>query len=179
MWRFKAVQFLRYLNYVINILRGHPAHCKNTAQWNMAGRLYSKESWIWGQRGCWRSGSDCDINVCGAYNNACVLLTLVCLWPVLLVTSVHKNHCAWFAKANESSLNSSVWCSLPSLVLVLEQAADSKLQNYTGHPDTRMMKSNFQKQEEDAVSTSKTNQLQHGKDDSLSDVALEDAEFMR
>lgn len=112
-------------------------------------------------------------------HNACVLLTLVCLWPVLLVTSVHKNHCAWFAKANESSLNSSVWCSLPSLVLVLEQAADSKLQNYTGHPDTRMMKSNFQKQEEDAVSTSKTNQLQHGKDDSLSDVALEDAEFMR
>lgn len=41
-----------------------------------------------------------------------------------------------------------------------------------------MMKSSFQKQEEDAGSTRQTYQLQHSKDDSLSDMTPEDAGIM-
>lgn len=63
-------------------------------------------------------------------------------------------------------------------MLVLELAVDSKHQKYSDHPDIRMMKSSFQKQEEDAGSTRQTYQLQHSKDDSLSDVTPEDADIM-
>lgn len=61
-------QFLRYLS---DVLRGHSAHRKSSAQWCTSDGLFSKGGWTWGQRGC-----DCDINMCGAYRMAASLLAL-------------------------------------------------------------------------------------------------------